>query len=433
MPKSEFDIDKLLEVLYNKYIIVGGYIMVQRKEYLEQLIKWKDEQIIKVVTGIRRCGKSTLLEMYMDYLLTQGISENQIIYINFEELEYDELLDYKKLYSHIKEQLIDTKMTYVFLDEIQQVENYQKAIDSLYVKKNIDLYITGSNAYLLSSELASLLSGRYIEIKMLPLSFYEFYQMKSDVDKDMLFAEYLKNGSLPYITKLNGDNSMIDTYLEGIYNTIIIKDIEERQRRKEKNPDKRKITDITLLKNISKFLASSIGNPVSIKSISDYITSSGRKISQNTVNDYVEALVEPYIFYPVERFDVIGKQLLKKNQKIYMVDLGLRRYLLSRSKYDLGFSLENIIYFELLRRGYNVNIGKVGLTEIDFIARKNEEVHYYQVTASMVEESTFEREMLPLKNINDNYPKTVLTLDRFTLGNYDGISVVNAIDWLLNK
>lgn len=407
--------------------------MVQRKEYLEQLIKWKDEQIIKVVTGIRRCGKSTLLEMYMDYLLTQGISENQIIYINFEELEYDELLDYKKLYSHIKEQLIDTKMTYVFLDEIQQVENYQKAIDSLYVKKNIDLYITGSNAYLLSSELASLLSGRYIEIKMLPLSFYEFYQMKLDVDKDMLFAEYLKNGSLPYITKLNGDNSMIDTYLEGIYNTIIIKDIEERQRRKENNPDKRKITDITLLKNISKFLASSIGNPISIKSISDYITSSGRKISQNTVNDYVEALVEPYIFYPVERFDVIGKQLLKKNQKIYMVDLGLRRYLLSRSKYDLGFSLENIIYLELLRRGYNVNIGKVGLTEIDFIARKNEEVHYYQVTASMVEESTFEREMLPLKNINDNYPKTVLTLDRFTLGNYDGISVVNAIDWLLNK
>lgn len=407
--------------------------MVQRKEYLEQLIKWKDEQIIKVVTGIRRCGKSTLLEMYKDYLLIQGISENQIIYINFEELEYDELLDYKKLYSHIKEQLIDTKMTYVFLDEIQQVENYQKAIDSLYVKKNIDLYITGSNAYLLSSELTSLLSGRYIEIKMLPLSFYEFYQMKSDVDKDMLFAEYLKNGSLPYITKLNGDNSMIDTYLEGIYNTIIIKDIEERQRRKENNPDKRKITDITLLKNISKFLANSIGNLVSIKSISDYITSSGRKISQNTVNDYVEALVEPYIFYPVERFDVIGKQLLKKNQKIYMVDLGLRRYLLSRSKYDLGFSLENIIYFELLRRGYNVNIGKVGLTEIDFIARKNEEVHYYQVTASMVEESTFEREMLPLKNINDNYPKTVLTLDRFTLGNYDGISVVNAIDWLLNK
>lgn len=407
--------------------------MVQRKEYLEQLKKWKDEQVIKVVTGIRRCGKSTLLEMYQDYLKTQGIADDQIISINFEELEYEELLDYKVLYNYVKDRLHKTKPTYVFLDEIQQVENFQKAVDSLYVKKNVDIYITGSNAYLLSGELATLLSGRYIEIKMLPLSFSEFCELRPDGNKDALFAEYMKNGGLPYVTMLGNDSEKIDTYLEGIYNTIIVKDVEEHQRRKEPDPNKRKITDISLLKNISRFLASSIGSPISVKSIADYVTSGGRKISQNTVDDYVEALVEPYIFYPAERFDIPGKQLLKKNQKMYIVDLGLRRHLLARKKYDLGFSLENIIYFELLRRGYSVNVGKVGVAEIDFVARKNDEVLYFQVAASMVDEATFEREMSPLRSINDHYPKTVLTLDRFTLGNYEGITVVNAIDWLLDK
>ncbi len=407
--------------------------MVQRDEYLEQLKKWRDDQVIKVVTGIRRSGKSTLLKMYQDYLKTQGVEEEQIISINFEELEYEDLLDYKTLYQYIKEKLHKTKTTYVFLDEIQQVEDFQKAVDSLYVKNNVDIYITGSNAYLLSSELATLLSGRYIEIKMLPLSFSEFCKLKEGDDKEVLFAEYMKNGGLPYISMLGNDNDKIDTYLEGIYNTIIIKDIEERQKRKNTDPDKRKITDIALLKNISKFLANSIGNPISIKSIADYITSSGRKVSQNTVDDYIDALIEPYIFYPVERFDVVGKNLLKKNQKMYIVDLGLRRHLLARGKYDLGFSLENIIYLELLRRGYNINVGKVGLAEIDFVARKNGQVYYYQVTASMLEEATFKREIEPLKKINDNYPKTIITLDRFTIGNYDGIEVVNAIDWLLNK
>lgn len=407
--------------------------MVQRNEYLEQLKKWKDEQVIKVITGIRRCGKSTLLELYQDYLKSSGVTDDQIISINFEELEYEDLLDYKALYNYVKERLHKSKTTYVFLDEIQQVENFQKAVDSLYVKKNVDVYITGSNAYLLSGELATLLSGRYVEINMLPLSFAEFCQMKTDGDKDTLFAEYMKNGGLPYVTTLGNDSDKIDTYLEGIYNTIIVKDVEERQKRKELDPNKRKVTDIALLKNISKFLAGSIGSPISVKSIADYVTSSGRKTSQNTVDDYLQALVEPYIFYPVERYDVLGKQLLKKNQKMYIVDLGLRRHLLARQKYDLGFSLENIIYFELLRRGYSVNVGKVGVTEIDFVARKNDNVHYYQVTASMTEESTFEREMAPLKSITDNYPKTIITLDRFTLGNYEGIKVVNAVDWLLNK
>lgn len=407
--------------------------MVQRDEYLNQLKKWKDEQVIKVITGIRRCGKSTLLEMYRDYLKSEGVSDDRIISINFEELEYEELSDYKALYSYIKERLHKTETTYIFLDEIQQVENFQKAVDSLYVKKNTDIYITGSNAYLLSGELATLLSGRYVEINMLPLSFAEFCQIKKSGDKNELFAEYMKNGGLPYITNLGDDSEKIDTYLEGIYNTIIVKDIEERQKRRESDPDKRKVTDIALLKNISRFLAGSIGSPISVKSIADYVTSSGRKVSQNTVDDYVEALTEPYIFYPVERYDVLGKQLLKKNRKMYIVDLGLRRHLLARQRYDLGFSLENIIYFELLRRGYSVNIGKVGATEIDFVARKNDNVSYYQVTASMTEESTFEREMSPLKGITDNYPKTVITLDRFTLGNYEGIEVVNAVDWLLDK
>lgn len=407
--------------------------MVQRDEYLNQLKKWKDEQVIKVITGIRRCGKSTLLEMYRDYLKSEGVSDDRIISINFEELEYEELSDYKALYNYIKERLHKTETTYIFLDEIQQVENFQKAVDSLYVKKNTDIYITGSNAYLLSGELATLLSGRYVEINMLPLSFAEFCQIKKSGDKNELFAEYMKNGGLPYITNLGDDSEKIDTYLEGIYNTIIVKDIEERQKRRESDPDKRKVTDIALLKNISRFLAGSIGSPISVKSIADYVTSSGRKVSQNTVDDYVEALTEPYIFYPVERYDVLGKQLLKKNRKMYIVDLGLRRHLLARQRYDLGFSLENIIYFELLRRGYSVNIGKVGAAEIDFVARKNDNVSYYQVTASMTEESTFEREMSPFKGITDNYPKTVITLDRFTLGNYEGIAVVNAVDWLLDK
>ncbi len=407
--------------------------MVQRDEYLNQLKKWKDEQVIKVITGIRRCGKSTLLEMYRDYLKSEGVSDDRIISINFEELEYEELSDYKALYNYIKERLHKTETTYIFLDEIQQVENFQKAVDSLYVKKNTDIYITGSNAYLLSGELATLLSGRYVEINMLPLSFAEFCQIKKSGDKNELFAEYMKNGGLPYITNFGDDSEKIDTYLEGIYNTIIVKDIEERQKRRESDPDKRKVTDIALLKNISRFLAGSIGSPISVKSIADYVTSSGRKVSQNTVDDYVEALTEPYIFYPVERYDVLGKQLLKKNRKMYIVDLGLRRHLLARQRYDLGFSLENIIYFELLRRGYSVNIGKIGAAEIDFVARKNDNVSYYQVTASMTEESTFEREMSPLKGITDNYPKTVITLDRFTLGNYEGIEVVNAVDWLLEK
>ena len=405
--------------------------MVERTEYLNELKKWKDENVIKVVTGIRRCGKSTLLKMFQDYMLNEQIAVEQLISINFEDLKYEELLDYKKLYEYINSRLLPDRKNYIFLDEIQMVDNFQKAVDSLYIKDNVDLYITGSNAYLLSGELATLLSGRYVEINMLPLSFKEFRSLKSDGNDDNAFTEYMRNGALPYIVTLDNTSEKSDTYLEGIYNTIIVKDIEARQNRKS-DPGKRKVTDLTLLKNIARFLANSVGNPISVRSIANYITSSGRNVSPNTINDYVEALVEPYIFYPVERYDVEGKQLLKQNRKFYIVDLGIRRHIVSKKNYDLGFSLENVIFLELLRRGYKVNIGKVGNTEVDFVATKSDNIEYFQVSASLTDENTFNREISPLKAIRDNYPKTILTLDRFTVGNYDGINVVNAVDWLLD-
>ncbi len=404
--------------------------MVERTEYLEKIKAWREEDVIKVVTGIRRCGKSTLLQQYRDFLLDTDVSQEQIIFINFEELEYEELLDYHKLYQYITERLVTDKYTYIFLDEIQKVDEFEKVVDSLQVKDKTDIYITGSNAYMLSGELATLLSGRYVEISMLPLSFAEYSKLKSG-NQEEVFLEYMRTGGFPYIAQMDGAKEKTDIYLEGIYNTIIVKDIEERQRRREKDSDKRKITDIALLKNIAKFLSGSIGSLISIKSIADYIVSSGRKVSANTISDYVNALVEAFIFYPVERYDIVGKQTLKMNQKLYIVDMGIRNHILTRRNYDLGFSLENIVFLELLRRGYKVSIGKLGNMEVDFVVEKGGSLHYYQVTASLTDENTFNREMAPLKNIRDNYPKTVLTLDRFSLGDYEGIEVVNVIDWLL--
>lgn len=406
--------------------------MVERKEYLEQLAQWKDEQVIKVITGIRRCGKSTLLLQYQTWLKANEVSADQIVSVNFEELEYEELLDYRKLYEYLKNHLCVGKKTYIFLDEIQKVAAFEKVVDSLYVKPDIDIYITGSNAYMLSSDLATLLTGRYVEIKMLPLSFKEFLDITA-LDAEQGLAEYLRDGGLPYIAVMNRTSEKVETYLEGIYNTVIVKDIEDRQTRKESEPSKRKITDITLLKTIAKYLASVAGNPVSIRSITNYLTSNGRKLSPNTVSDYVDALIESFIFYPAERFDIVGKQLLKANRKLYIVDLGLRNYILPRQNYDLGFSLENIVYFELLRRGYRVMIGKVGNTEVDFVAERKGTYSYIQVTADMTAKETFERELKPLSNIRDNYEKIVLTADRFTPGNYNGIQVKYLPDWLLGK
>lgn len=404
--------------------------MVERKEYLDQLWAWKDEQQIKVVTGIRRCGKSVLLEQYQQKLLAEGVAPEQIISINFENLDYEPLKDYMELYRYLKERLCTDKMTYIFLDEVQEVPSFEKVVDSLSIKDQVDIYITGSNAYMLSSELATLLSGRYTEIKMLPFSFRE-YIAETGLPKEEAFAEFMKTGGIPYVAAMNRTDEKVDQYLEGIYNTVIVKDIEQRQLRKEKEGNTRKITDIALLKNIARYLASVIGSPVSMKSITNYLTSSGRKISQNTVSDYVDALKESFIFYSVERFDIVGKQLLKINNKLYMVDMGIRNHILPRKRYDLGFTIENIVFLELMRRGYKINIGKYGTTEVDFVVQKEGVLTYYQITADMTAEETFEREMRPLRSIPDNYEKVVLTLDRFSLGNYDGIKVVNVIDWLL--
>lgn len=405
--------------------------MVQRSEYLQQLKVWKDEKVIKVVTGIRRCGKSTLLQQFQEYLKENGVAEEQIISINFEELEFEHLLSYRELYAYIKERLCDGKMTYIFLDEIQKVESFEKVVDSLYVKDNTDIYITGSNAYMLSGDLATYLTGRYIELSMLPLSFREYRELVGG-ESERTFVEYMKTGGMPYVARMDRTAEKIDMYLEGIYNTVIIKDIEDRQARKESDPTKRKVTDVVLLKTIARYLASTVGSPISVKGVTDYLISNGRKVSANTVDDYMDALSESFIFYPVERFDIVGKQLLKSNKKWYMVDLGLRNHILPRKQYDLGFSVENIVYFELLRRGYKVNIGKYGDTEVDFVAQKHGVLTYFQVTADMTAQETFEREMRPLRNIRDNYRKIVLTLDHFTVGDYEGIQVVNVVDWLLS-
>lgn len=401
--------------------------MIERKEYIKQLLSWKDQNIIKVLTGIRRCGKSTILKLYQDYLLNNGIDPSQIISINFEELEYEDLQDYKKLYQYIKDRLLNNKMMYIFLDEIQNVPYYEKVVDSLHVKENIDIYITGSNSYIFSGQLATYLSGRYIEIPVLPLSFKEVYNPQSD--KEEAFQKYMKTGGFPYINQIQLQNEQIDMYLEGIYNTVIVKDIEERINRK----NSKNVTDIALLKAISKYLSSVVGSPVSIRSITNYFKSNERKTSPNTISNYIEALCESYLYYPVEVMDISGKEVLKSNKKYYIVDPGIRNYILPKQFYDLGFTIENIVYLELLRRRYNVNIGRSGRTEVDFIAKKNDVYTYIQVTASLVDENTFNREMRPLKQIEDNYEKIILTLDRYTLGNYEGIKVINIIDWLLEE
>lgn len=401
--------------------------MIKRKEYLKQLLSWKDQNIIKVLTGIRRCGKSTILKLYQEYLLNNGIDPSQIISINFEELEYEDLQDYKKLYQYIKDRLVENKMMYIFLDEIQNVPSYEKVVDSLHVKENIDIYITGSNSYIFSGQLATYLSGRYIEIPVLPLSFKEVYNPQTN--KEEAFQKYIKTGGFPYIHQIQLLNEQIDMYLEGIYNTVIVKDIEERINRK----NSKSVTDIALLKAISKYLSSVVGSPVSIRNITNYFKSNERTTSPNTISNYVEALCESYLYYPVEVMDVSGKEVLKSNKKYYIVDPGIRNYILPKQFYDLGFIIENIVYLELLRRRYNVNIGRNGRTEVDFIAKRNDVYTYIQVTASLVDENTFNREIRPLKQIKDNYEKIILTLDRYTLGNYEGIKVINIIDWLLEE
>ncbi|MCI5751549.1 MAG: ATP-binding protein [Oscillospiraceae bacterium] len=392
--------------------------MVKRHQYLEKLKKLKDMQIIKVVTGFRRCGKSTLLLQFQEYLKECGVDDSQIISINFEKLEFEHLLNYKELYSYITERLHPEKMTYIFLDEIQLVEGYQKAVDSLFVRDNVDLYITGSNAQMLSGELATLLSGRFIEIEMLPLSFAEFYELVGGDRRDA-WKRYFTNGGLPYTAYIN-DEEILHDYLLGIYNTVLLKDVVERK----------KVQDVALLKSVIKFLFDNIGSIVSSKKISDSLVSFGRKTTSVTVENYIESLSEAYVVYEANRYDVKGKQYLKSLEKYYVVDVGLRKLLLGNKNTDIGHTLENIVYLELIRRGFAVSIGKIDDLEIDFIAEKDGDKEYYQVSASVLDPATFEREITPLRKVSDNYPKYIITMDDFSSNN-EGIRQINVIDFLL--
>jgi predicted AAA+ superfamily ATPase len=400
--------------------------MIERKEYLNRLIAGREKKVIKVVTGVRRCGKSTLFQLYIDYLKSTGVTDDQIISVNLEDLDYEHLLNYKALYEYVKERLRKNKYTYVFLDEVQNCRDFERAVDSLYIKPNVDVYITGSNAYMLSGELATLLSGRYITIEMLPLSFREYCIAQAGNGKSLRenFNDYLRFGSFPYIAQLERSDAAVAPFIDGIYNTILVKDVVKREG----------ITDVSLLESVVKFIADSIGSPISAKRISDTINSSGRRVSVNTVENYLRALTDSYILYKAERYDIKGRQLLKTLGKYYIVDTGIRNMLLSSSESDIGHLIENIVFLELRRRGYKVNIGKMLESEVDFVASDMVGRSYYQVSASVLDSRTLERELSPLKKIPDNYPKLLLTLDEIGTGsNYEGIRHVNLLHWLLGE
>lgn len=397
-------------------------MLIQRGEYLNKLIALKDKKIIKVVTGVRRCGKSKLLEMYRKWLLEQGVEEERIVSINFEDLDFEDLTDYKKLHTYLKEHLVKDNMTYIFLDEIQNVEQFPKVVDSLYIKDNVDIYITGSNAHMLLSEIATLLSGRYIQIEMLPLSFKEYMISTGSMnDRGIKYVDYLQNSSFPYTLELEGQTDEIRSYLEGLYNTIVVKDIINHS----------KISEPMMLKSILKFIFDNIGNPLSSKKIADTMTSSGRRIDTRTVEKYLNALTESYIIYQAKRYNIKGKQYLKKLEKYYVVDIGLRLMLFGSKQIDAGQILENIVYLELLRRGYDVYVGKVDEFEVDFVAQNGKGTTYFQVALSVRDEKTLERELRSLRAIKDHYPKILLTMDDDPEVHYDGIRRINARDWLL--
>lgn len=395
--------------------------MIERYEYLEELKKWKDKDLIKVITGIRRCGKSTLFELYIDYLKKCGIKDDHIISINLEFPEYD-FKDYKELYNYVNSKIKDNDMYYVFLDEVQVVDKFEKAVDGLYIKKNVDEYITGSNANLLSGELATLLSGRYIEIKMFPLSFKEYANYVQDTSLERLYTNYINKSSMPYALKLD-DQDEVDKYLDSIYNTIIVKDIATRK----------KISDTAILKSIASFMFSSVGSVLSVKKIADTLTSNGRSISVHTVESYLDSLVESFIFNKVSRYDIKGKQYLQSGDKYYATDVTMRYALLGRKNIDLGHILENIVYLELVRRNYKVYIGKTGDKEVDFVAENSKGTIYFQVAYTVRDEKTLERELSALESINDHYPKFILTMDQDPEVDYNGIRKINVLDWLLGE
>jgi hypothetical protein len=400
--------------------------MKKRDYYLDQLASYKDKPFIKVITGMRRCGKSSLLSLFEDHLISSGVKNDHIIRMNFESMANDHIQEYHALYDTITEKMPGKKTRYyLLLDEIQLVESWEKAVNSLLVDANVDIYLTGSNAFLLSSELSTLLSGRYVEIKMLPLSFKEYLDFidapKTSKPADY-FPNYLLYGGLPNIPMLIANPETITAFLTGIYNTVIMKDVVQRNF----------VRDAALLDNVLRFLAANVGNIVSTKKISDYLTSSGRKTTSDTIDNYIRMLESAFIIYRVNRFDIKGKQYLKTQEKFYMVDSGIRYSLTGQRNTDYGHVLENVIYLELLRRGYEVSIGKVGTLEIDFVATKADEKIYYQVSATILDSTTRDRELAPLQAIKDNYAKIILTMDKSVFTDYEGITNVNIIDFLLS-
>ena len=397
--------------------------LIQREQYLEFLRRHKDQDVIKVVSGVRRCGKSTLFELFKQELLTSGVKANQIISINFEDLEFEPLQEYHALHEYIVERLIPETPMYVFLDEVQHVPQFEKVVGSLFIKPNVDIYITGSNAYFMSSDIATLLTGRYVQVEMLPLSFKEFHsaysqQNLSDMD---IYNLYIEHSSFPRLVHVEDDES-IDEYLESILNTVILKDIVTRL----------KITDVPLLLDIIKYLLANIGSLINPTKIANTLTSYGRKTDNKTVEKYLQGLKDGLLIYEVDRFDVKGKALLQRNAKYYVVDSAFRKFLLSRTDSDRGHILENIVYLELIRRGYRVYVGHLQNGEIDFVAKKPHRLEYYQVSYTVMEDTTLRRELSPLEQLDDNYPKYLLTMDVLhKTDNHNGIEQKNVLDWLL--
>lgn len=418
---SEEDVVLLIISGYN---IIGDDEMKKRDLYLKKLIGFRDKDFIKVITGIRRSGKSTLLDLFEAYLLEAGVKPNSIIRMNFESLEFEETKDYKSLYNSVKEKMNPVGKTYILLDEIQQINAWEKAVNSLRLIPKTDIYITGSNAYLLASEISTLLSGRYVEIKVLPLSFSEYLDFHDiDRERDVLeaFNNYLRDGGFPGITQLSEQPETITAVLEGIYNTVIMKDVIQRNT----------VRDAALLENVVRFMAANIGNRMSTKKVSDYLTSAGRKTTSETIDGYLRMLESAYILYRARRYDLKGKLHLKTQEKFYFIDTGLRNTLLGNRGSDYGHIIENVVYFELLRRGFEVSVGKLGTLEVDFVATKPDKKMYVQVSASILDDATRERELKPLREIPDNYEKIILTMDRIFLNDIEGIKIVYLLDFLL--
>lgn len=438
---------------------IKDYVLKARDIYLKQLIAFQDTEPVKVVTGIRRCGKSSLLKLMRQHLLDSGVAPDQIISMNFESMEFREM-DAKGFYQYVKERILDDKRMYLFFDELQRLPQWEDAVNSFRVDFDCDIYITGSNAYLLSSEYSTYLSGRYVEIKMYPLSFHEFLDFhgyvveeyrtplgefrKRVTDRDAqpvemndLFEAYMRYGGMPGLIDTGLEQDKVNVLLDGIYSTVVVRDILERERRR----GQRQITDAELLRKVIRFLADNVGNSTSLNMISNTLVSEkllenrsrqGKPATQ-TIAAYVGALKESYLFYDVKRYDVKGKEELKTLGKYYIVDTGLRNYLLGYRELDTGHVIENIVYFELLRRGYDVAVGKVGSKEVDFIATKDEEKIYYQVTDEMIAESTRARELTPLMEIRDNYEKTVIARSVDSTASVEGIKICRLTDFLLES